>query len=126
MMKMKWLSTAALGAALVIPAGMLTATAHAAVLPAAQDGYGQNRAWDQPPDDYRDAQRQGFHEGIEAARRDWDRHSHKDMDDHEQYKHPPVSEDLRSDFRDGFKHGYEMAMHHMKDEHHHDDDSRPY
>jgi hypothetical protein len=120
-MKMKWLSTVALTAALVVPAG-IAARAHAAALPAPQ-GFYQERPWDQPPDEYRDAQRQGFHEGIEAARKDWDRHSHKDADDHERYKHPPVPESLHGDYRDGFKHGYEMAMHHMKDEHH---DDHPY
>jgi Spy/CpxP family protein refolding chaperone len=126
-MNTKWLSVAALTVSLAAPAGMMTARAHAAVLPAAQQGYGQDRGWDQPPDEYRDVQRQGFHDGIEAARRDWDRHSHKDMDDHERYKHPPVDRGLAGDYRDGFKHGYEMAMHHMKDEHHdRDRDDRPY
>jgi hypothetical protein len=126
-MKMKWFSIAALTVSLVAPAGIITAKAHAAPAPA-QAGYYQERPWDQPPDDYRDVQRQGFHDGIEAARNDWERHSHKDADDHERFRHPPVDRQFAGDYRESFKHGYSEAMHHMKDERHdadHDHD-RPY
>ncbi len=126
-MKMKWFSIAALTVSLAAPASMITVKAHAAA-PAAQAGYYQERPWDQPPEDYRDVQRQGFHDGIEAARNDWDRHSHKDADDHERFRHPPVDRQFASDYRESFKHGYSEAMHHMKNERHdadHDHD-RPY
>jgi hypothetical protein len=48
---------------------------------------------------------------------DWDRHSRKDIDDHDRYRRPPVERSLAGDYRDGFRHGYEMAMRHMNDEH---------
>ena len=118
-MRTKWFAIAALTAGLAAPAG-IAARAHAAALPAGAYGFAQDRQWDQAPDDYRDAKRQGFHDGIEAARRDMDRHSHKDADDHEMYRHPRVSRDLVSDYREGFKRGYSDAMHHMSDEHHDD------
>ena len=125
-MKMKWFSIAALTVSLAAPASMITAKAHAAALPAGQQGYYQDRPWDQPPDEYRDVQRQGFHDGIEAARRDWDRHSHKDADDHEHFRHPPVDQQFAHDYREAFKHGYSEAMHHMKDERHEGDHGQPY
>lgn len=120
-MKIKRLAIPALTIALAVPCG-LTATAYAAA--PAQYGY-QDRAWDQAPDDFRDAKRQGFHEGVEAARRDFERRRHKDADDHDVYKHPPVDRAFRDDFREGFRRGYEVAMRHMRDEHHdHDRDDR--
>lgn len=77
----------------------------------------QDRNWNREPDNYRDAQRQGFHEGMEAARRDYDQHRHADVDDHQMYKHPPVDGgDARRDFRQGFKEGYRRAMDHMRNE----------
>jgi hypothetical protein len=124
-MNMKWIATAALTAALAAPAGF-TAIAHAAASPAgfAQD---RDRGWDQAPDDYRDAQRQGFHEGIEAARQDWNnRHHNRDVDDQPAYRHPPVDRQFVRDFRDGFRRGYSVAMNHMRngDRDRHDDDNR--
>lgn len=119
-MRTRSFAAAALAAALVVPAGMTTAKAYAASSPAQY----QDRPWDQPPDEYRDVQRQGFHDGIEAARHDWAEHRHKDMDDHEMYKHPPVAHDLRGDYREAFKHGYSEATHHMKYNRDHDDDDR--
>jgi hypothetical protein len=124
-MKMKWFSIAALTVSLAAPTGMMTVKAHAAAVPAAA-GYSQERPWDQPPDEYRDVQRQGFHDGIEAARRDWDQHSHKDADDHERFRHPPVDREFAHDYRESFKHGYSEAMHHMKDERHDEDHGQPY
>ena len=127
-MKMKWLTTSTLGIALAVPAGFVSAHAYAAPASAAGQ-YGQERPWDQAPDEYRDIQRQGFHEGLEAARSDWQNHSHKDMDDHRMYKHPPVDRQFVNDFRDGFKHGYEMAMRHMREagrDRDHDRDEHPY
>jgi hypothetical protein len=102
----------------------VTAKAHAAAL-TPSPGFSQDRPWDQPPDEYRDVQREGFRDGIEAARRDWERHSHKDADDHERFRHPPVDRQFAHDYRDAFKRGYSEAMHHMHDEQRMDRD-RPY
>jgi hypothetical protein len=121
---MKWFSIAALTVSLAAPSGMITAKAHAAT-PLAP-GFYQDRPWDRPPDEYRDVQRQGFHDGIEAARRDWDLHSHKDADDHDRFRHPPVEREFAHDYRDAFKHGYSEAMRHIKDERHDADHGQPY
>jgi hypothetical protein len=125
-MKMRWFSIAALTVSLAASASMMTAKAHAEALPAAQPADSQERPWDQPPDEYRDVQRQGFHDGVDAARKDWDLHAHKDADDHERFRHPPVDRQFDHDYRDAFKHGYSEAMHHMKDERHDPDHGQPY
>src|ERR1700739_3746955 len=36
-------------------------------------GYGPG-GWDAPPPEFRDIQRQGFHDGVEGARKDFDNH----------------------------------------------------
>lgn len=72
--------------------------------------------WDQAPGEYRDVQRRGFHDGIEAARRDFDHHRHADADDHDQFRHPHVDPAAREDYREGFRRGYEVGMHHMMEQ----------
>lgn len=89
-MKLKWIVLSALALSLiwVSPAMM---KAHAAVSATSAAAIAQDHDWDQPPQDYRDVQRQGFHDGVEAARHDFERHRHADADDHERYKHPPCA-----------------------------------
>ena len=122
-MKKTWFTVSALALSLGATSGGLAARAYATPLSSPAAGYqdGQGR-WDEPPSEYRDVQRQGFHDGVEAARSDFENHRHKDADDHEMYRHPSVERGLRDDYRNGFKEGYSRAMHHMKDEHHDHDD----
>jgi len=118
-MKIKWIAPSLLALCVAASGGLKAKASPAQPLPstaqpllaAAQD---QDRDWDRPPDNYQDAQRRGFHEGIEAARRDFADHRHADADDHDVYKHPPVDEHDRGAFREGFKEGYHRAMDHMK------------
>jgi hypothetical protein len=115
-MNIKWFSIPALALCIAAP-GAIKAIAHEAqpAPSAAQyQDHDRDRDWDRTPDGYRDVQRQGFHEGMEAARRDYMEHRHADADDHDVYKHPPVDERDRRIFRDGFKEGYRRAMDHMK------------
>jgi hypothetical protein len=72
-------------------------------------GYG----WDAPPQELNDIQRQGFHEGVEAARHDFETQRHPDVDDHEIFRHPHLPPEQRDAFRDGFRRGYERAMSHL-------------
>lgn len=115
-MKLKWIGISLLAPSLafVSPIGAHAATAPAAPLAAVA---GQERPWDQPPDEFRDVRRQGFQDGIEAARRDAERHRHADADDHQAFRHPPVPREQRDDYRDGFRHGYQRAMEHMGEHH---------
>lgn len=119
-MKLKWIVFSALAFSLlwVSPAVM---KAHAAATGAAVAVAAQDHAdWDQPPQEYRDVQRQGFHDGIEAARHDFEHHRHADADDHDEYRHPHVRHDDRDAYREGFRHGYERAMAHLAGDHDHD------
>lgn len=125
-MKAKFLAIPALTIALAAPAGWMTAKAYAAPAPA---GVSQERSWDEPPQELREAQRKGFHEGVEAARRDFEGRRHKDADDHESYRHPRVERSLRDEYREGFRRGYETAQQHMMGERRdrdHDHDDHPY
>jgi hypothetical protein len=98
MTKTSWLTVSALAISLGATSGGLAARAFAAPAPSQPQYEGQGR-WDEPPSEYRDAQRSGFHDGIEAARRDFTEHRHRDADDHAAYKHPRVEHDLVSDYR---------------------------
>jgi hypothetical protein len=77
-------------------------------------GYGQDQGgWDAPPQEFRDIQRQGFHDGIEGARQDYDNHRRPDVENRDEYRHPHVAHDARRDYREGFRHGYDAAMRHL-------------
>jgi hypothetical protein len=92
------------------------ASAVAAASPAAAQ-YDHDHDWDQPPGEFRDAQRKGFHDGIEGARKDFQNHRPPNVENRDEYRHPSVSHDLRGDYRDGFRAGYERAMSHLNSPH---------
>jgi hypothetical protein len=75
-------------------------------------GYGPG-GWDAPPPEFQEIQRKGFHDGIEGARKDFDNHRPPDVSNRDEYRHPPVPRDARRDYRDGFRRGYDAAMHHL-------------
>lgn len=117
-----WFAVSALALALGATSGGIAARAYATPAPApAQPQYDGQGRWDEPPSEYRDAGRTGFHDGIEAARKDFEGHRHKDADDHEAYRHPPVDRNLRDDYRHAFREGYSRAMQHMREERHEDE-----
>lgn len=72
-------------------------------------GYG----WDAPPQELNDIQRQGFHDGIEGARRDVENHRPPDVENRDEFRHPHVPPPLREAYRDGFRRGYHRAMEHL-------------
>jgi hypothetical protein len=120
-MTKKWFAISALTLSLGVTSGVLANRASAAPLNPSYSGYQEGR-WDEAPSEYRDAQRQGFRDGVEAARRDFEDRRHKDADDHEMYRHPRVERELRDDYRNAFREGYGRAMRHMREEHHDHDD----
>ena len=73
-------------------------------------------AWDAPPAEFREMQRKGFHDGVEAARGDFDHHRWPGVEQHDVYRHPHVPRDMREDFREGFRRGYERAKLHLMSE----------
>ena len=85
---------------------------------AAQDDHG----WDAPPTEFREAQRKGFHDGVEAARRDFTEQRPPELERKREFREPPVPPEARDEYRDAFRHAYEMAYKHLSEdrEHHHD------
>lgn len=120
-MNIKWLAPSLLALCVAAPGALKATASPAQPLPSAAQYQDRDRDWDRPPDAYQDAERRGFHEGVEAARRDFADHRRADADDHGVYKHPPVDEHDRSAFREGFKEGYHRAMEHMRHEGDRDD-----
>jgi hypothetical protein len=80
--------------------------------------------WDAPPQEFRDIQRQGYHDGIEGARKDFDNHRRPDVNNREEFRHPHVAESAREDYREGFRRGYEKGMDHLMNVHDNDHDHR--
>jgi hypothetical protein len=98
---------------LVAPARAKAAPTGSPVAGAAQE----RGDWDAPPAEFRDVQRQGFHDGVEGARKDFDNHRPPNVENREEFRHPHVSRDLREDYREGFRAGYERAMTHLNSVH---------
>ena len=69
--------------------------------------------WDAPPHEFREIQRQGFHDGVEGAKKDFDHHRMPDVSNREEYRHPSVPKSDREDYREGYRRGYEAAMAHL-------------
>lgn len=78
----------------------------------AQD-YGRDRGWDAPPSELNAIQRQGFHDGMEGARKDFDNHRRPDVNNRDEYRHPNLPPEEREAYRDGFRRGYDRAMSHL-------------
>lgn len=70
--------------------------------------------WLQPPPEFKEMQRQGFHAGVKAAANDYDHHRFPDYNRRKEYRHPHVDPAFRDDFRQGFRRGYDDAMHHLE------------
>jgi Spy/CpxP family protein refolding chaperone len=73
----------------------------------------RDRDWNMPPQEFKDIQRQRYHDGIEGARKDYDNHRRPDVNNRDEYRHPHVPESARADYREGFRRGYETAWDHL-------------
>jgi len=76
-------------------------------------GAQENSPWDMAPGQFSEMQRQGFHDGMEGARRDADNHRRPDPNNRDEYRNPRVPEQFREEYREGFRWGYERAMDHL-------------
>jgi hypothetical protein len=56
-----------------------------------------------------DAERQGYREGAEAARRDFQMQRRPDPDDRDEFRNPRVPPELVGEYREGFMRGYEVT-----------------
>ncbi|NYF78445.1 hypothetical protein [Granulicella arctica] len=73
-------------------------------------GYGQPGGWDTPPQEYREFQRQGFHDGIEGARKDIENHRRPNVNNRDEFRHPNVPGNVRHDYREAFRRGYNVGI----------------
>ena len=112
-----YVAKAALYAALGVMFTTITARALYARALAAQEGILDNLPWMQPPPEFKDMQRQGFHAGVQAAVKDYDKHKEPDLERHKGYVHPKVDRSYIPDYRDGFKRGYNDAYRHLTKAH---------
>jgi len=95
-------------------------TTKASALPPGQplSAYAQDRGgWDVPPQEFQEIQRQGFHDGIEGARKDADNHRRPDVNNRDEYRHPHVPRDQRDAYREGFRRGYDVGVSHLMGDH---------
>lgn len=94
--------------------GSIAARAHGIPAVPAQYGHGQNQGgWDTPPQELSDVQRQGFHDGIEGARRDLQNHRRPDPNNRDEYRHPSVPRQMWDAYRDGFRRGYSRGIQYL-------------
>jgi hypothetical protein len=75
-------------------------------------GYGQE-PWAAPPAELQGVQSQGFHDGIEGARKDAQNHRPPSVENRDEFRHPPVSHRDRGAYRQGFRRGYQVGVDHL-------------
>jgi hypothetical protein len=57
-----------------------------------------------------EARMRGFQDGMEGAMRDFGNHRQADPDNRDEFRHPNVPYQLQDAYRNGFEHGYNVAM----------------
>lgn len=69
--------------------------------------------WENPPQEFNEVQRHGFHDGVNAARRDFAENRRPDFDDHQEFRMPPTPPELAGAYREAFRRGYSVAQSHL-------------
>lgn len=69
--------------------------------------------WDAPPPEFQEAERHGFHDGIEGARKDAGNHRRPDVNNRDEFRHPHVPDRDREAYRHGFERGYQVGVQHF-------------
>ena len=72
------------------------------------------RGWDAPPGELREYQRQGYLDGLQGAERDFQNHRIWNVNNRDEYRHPHVPGNVRGDYRDGFRKGYNAGASHYQ------------
>jgi len=72
----------------------------------------QDRGWDAVPREFHDAQRKGFQDGLEGARKDRDNNRRPDPNQRDEFRHPPVPREAAADYQLGFRRGYDVGVKH--------------
>ena len=82
----------------------------------------QRGGWDMPPADLPEVQHQGFRDGIEGARKDFDNHRRFNVNNRDEFRHPHLPREEREAYREGFRRGYDIGVHHLMSDHDRDHD----
>lgn len=114
---LSYFSVAALAAVTVFAVPVTRASA----APVPQE-YGQGQEpWATPPPELQGAEHQGFHDGIEGARKDAENHRPPNVNNRDEYRHPNLRHRDWRAYRRGFRHGYDVGVEHlMHRDHDHD------
>lgn len=75
-------------------------------------GYGQE-PWAAPPGELQGVEREGFHDGIEGARKDAENHRPPNVNNRDEYRHPHYGGPDRAAYRRGFRRGYRVGVEHL-------------
>ena len=120
----------------VLTAPVLALALLTGAAPTARAQYGpppqqQGGGWDQAPQEFQDVQRQGFHDGIEGARKDFENHRRPNVNNRDEYRHPRFGGPDRHAYREGFRRGYDVGVQHLTQgggdhDHDHDGGDRPH
>jgi hypothetical protein len=85
--------------------------------PGPPPGYGQGPGpggWDAPPQAFREFQQRGYRDGVEGARKDFENRRPPNPNNRDEFRHPNfIPREMRRDYRDGFRQGYNSAVRHM-------------
>ena len=112
-MKLTNFATPLLAIALVASTGAAFAQGYGAP-PPPPPGYGQGYGpWATPPAEYDQFRQQGFHDGIDGARRDFENHRPFTPQNRDEYRHPHVPRNVYRDYREAFREGYNRAVQNM-------------
>ena len=77
--------------------------------------------WAEPPGELQGIEREGFHDGIEGARKDAENHRPPNVNNREEYRHPHYGGADRQAYRRGYRRGYRVGVEHlMHGDHDHD------
>ena len=76
--------------------------------------------WDTVPQGYSDVARRGWHDGMEAARMDWQARRWMDPYHSPMFRNPPVPGPARPEYRNAYLRGYDAASHHQRGWGYHD------
>ena len=93
---------------LAATAPIFASSAPAAFAPAPY--FGQGPGWDTPPGEYNAYRQQGFHDGIEGARKDFENHRPFTPENRDESRHPHVPGNVYHDYREAFREGYHRAV----------------
>ncbi len=70
--------------------------------------HGEPGQW-APPPQFTAMQRQGFHDGVDGAQKDFGNHRHPNVLNRDEYRQPRVPQEFWREYREGFRRGYELT-----------------